>query len=103
MFGSKWIDRIDNWGAWILLLLILLYVFTGYGMTKNIIDPVLSRYIHVQLLPIPLLIFFLIHVLKAVHRQFRNWHIFKNQLLLDVYVYILGGIITGLFLWLYFR
>ena len=58
MFGGKWINRIDNFGVWILLFLILLFIITGYGATKNIMDPVLAKYIHTQLLPIP---FFLFH------------------------------------------
>lgn len=103
MSKGKWIDRIDKWGVWVLLILILLYMVSGYGITKNIFDPVLCRYIHGQLLPIPFIIFFMIHVLRSVHRQFKNWDIFKDPRVLNAYVYLLGTIIAGLFLWLYFR
>jgi len=103
MFGSKWIARLDNFGVWILLILIFLFILTGYGMTKHIMDPVLAKYIHSRLLPVPLFAFLLIHVLKPVYKQFKNWQIFKNERALNFYVYLLAFIVTGLFFWLYFR
>ncbi|MEI7998513.1 MAG: hypothetical protein WCH62_03295 [Candidatus Omnitrophota bacterium] len=103
MLGSKWIDRIDNIGVWVLLLLVLLFIFTGYGMTKHIMDPVLAKYIHGQILPIPLFILFVIHVLKPIHNQFKKWNIFKSEHTLDFYVYLLVFIFIGLFIWLYYR
>ena len=103
MFPSKWIDRIDNFGVWILLFLVLLFVLTGYGMTKHIMDPVLAKYIHGQILPVPLFVLFLIHILKPVRAQFKRWNIFKNERILDLYVYLLAFITLGLFFWLYYR
>ena len=103
MFGGKWINRIDNFGVWILLFLVFLFIITGYGTTKNIMDPVLAKYIHTQLLPIPFFVFLLIHVLKSVYKQFKNWNIFKSERVLNGYVYGLGIIVAGLFVWLYFR
>ena len=103
MLGSKWIDRIDSFGVWVLLPLVLLFVFTGFGMTKHIMDPVLAKYIHGHLLPLPLFIFFLIHILKPVRNQFKNWKIFKNEKILDIYIYTLALLISVIFLWLYFR
>ena len=101
MFGSKWINRIDNVGVWILLLLILLFILTGYGMTRHIMDPLLAKYIHSQLLPLPLLILFLIHILKPIYQQFKTWNIFKSERVLSFYVYFLAFLVSGLFIWLY--
>jgi len=103
MLGSKWINRIDNFGVWGLLFLVLLFVFTGLGMTKHIMDPVSAKYIHTHILPVPLFLLFLIHVLKPVRNQFRRWHIFKSHVVLDSYIYILAFILMAIFLWLYFR
>ncbi len=103
MFGGKWINRIDNFGVWILFFLVLLFIFTGYGVTRHIMDPVLAKYIHSQLLPVPLFFFFLVHVIKSVHKQFKNWRVFKNERVLDLYVYLLAFFVMGLFFWLYFR
>ena len=103
MLGGKWLDRIDNWGVWLLLFVVLAYVLTGYGMTKNIMDPLIAKYIHARLLPLPLFLFFLVHVLKPVRAQFKNWKIFKNDEVLDVYVYLLGLTVFAIFVWLFFR
>ena len=103
MFGEKWINRIDRFSVWILLVIIFLFVITGYGMTKNIMDPVLAKYIHTRLLPIPFFVFLMAHVLGPVYRQFKNWKMFKSERVLNIYVYLLGFIVTGLFIWLYFR
>ena len=69
MFGGKWLNRINNFGVWILLFLIFLFIITGYGMTKNVMDPVLAKYIHTRLLPIPFFVFLMVHVLGSVYRQ----------------------------------
>jgi len=103
MFGDKFLKKIDSFGVWILMGLILSFVLTGYGMTKHLFDPVWAKYIHTQILPIPLLIFFCIHVIKAVRNQFKKWNIFNEERVLDVYTYALVLIVTILLIWLYFR
>ena len=103
MLGNKWLERVDHLGVWILLFLVLLFILTGYGMTKHIMDPVLAKYIHSQLLPLPLFFFLWVHILKPVYKQFKNWRIFKSERTLTAYVYLLTFAVTGLFAWLYFR
>jgi hypothetical protein len=103
MLGGKFLNRIDKFGVWILMSLILAFVITGFGMTKHIMDPVLAKYIHTQLLPLPLLIFFCIHIIKAVRNQFKKWNIFNNERVLDVYAYSLVLAVTIILIWLNFR
>ena len=103
MLGGKFLNRIDKFGMWILMVLVLSFVMTGYGMTKHIMDPVLAKYIHTQLLPLPLLIFFGIHVVKAVRNQFKKWNIFNDERVLDLYAYALVLVVTIILIWLYFR
>ena len=103
MLGGKFLNRIDKIGVWILMSLILAFVITGFGMTKHIMDPVLAKYIHTQLLPLPLLIFFCIHIIKAVRNQFKKWNVFNNELVLDVYAYSLVLAVTIILIWLNFR
>jgi hypothetical protein len=103
MLGGKFLNRIDQFGMWVLMALVLAFVFTGYGMTKHLMDPVLAKYIHTQLLPLPLLIFFCIHVIKAVRNQFKKWNVFKNDRALDLYAWALTLIVTILLILLYFR
>lgn len=103
MLGGKFLNQIDKFGMWILLALVLSFVLTGYGMTKHIMDPVLAKYIHTRLLPLPLLIFFCIHVVKAVRNQFKKWNLFNNERLLDIYAYTLVFLVTIILIWLFFR
>ena len=103
MIGGKFLVKIDKFGMWILLFLVLSFVITGYGMTKHIMDPVAAKYIHTQLLPLPLLIFFCIHVIKAIRNQFKKWNIFGKERQLDIYTYALTLIVTLILIWLYFR
>ena len=103
MFSGKWIEKIDRWGAWILFCLILLFFVTGYGMTKQIMDPALAKYIHTQILPIPLFIFFMIHVMKSLYKKLKSWQLFTNAHWLNIYLYLFVCIITALFIWLHFR
>ena len=103
MLGGKFLNQIDKFGMWILMVLILSFVLTGYGMTKHIMDPVLAKYIHTQLLPLPLLIFFCIHVVKAVRNQFKKWKLFADERILDIYAYALVLVVTIILIWLFFR
>jgi hypothetical protein len=103
MFGGRWIKRIDDFGAWALLVVVPLFVLSGWGMTKTLIDPALARFIHTRMLPVPLFFFFLVHILRPVRERFKAWNIFKNDAALDAYVYILALIMMGLFLWLFIQ
>ena len=89
MLGEKFLNTIDKFGVWILLVIVLAFIMTGLGMTKHIMDPVLAKYIHSQLLPLPFLIFLCIHIIKPVRNQFKKWDIFKDERMLDIYTYAL--------------
>lgn len=103
MLGGKWIEKIDHGGVWALFLVVLAYIFTGYGITKNIMDPLLAKYLHARILPLPLFFFLIIHVIKPVRGYFRNWKIFQNEFALDVYIYSLALSVFGLLVWLFLR
>jgi len=103
MLGEKFLNGIDKFGVWILLALILAFMLTGFGMTKHIMDPVLAKYIHSRILPLPLLIFLCIHIIKPVRNQFKKWNIFNNERILDIYTYALVLVVTLILIWLYLR
>lgn len=103
MLGGKWIEKIDHWGVWVLLFVLLGYILTGYGITKNIMDPLLAKYLHSRILPLPLFFLFIIHVMKPVRGYFRNWKIFQNEFALDIYTYSLALSVLGLLVWLFLR
>jgi len=99
--SDKFLIKLERFSAWVLLVLIILYIISGFGMVKRIIDPVLARYIHTELLPIPLFIFFVLHVGIATNYALRRWGVFKSAKAGDIYVIIFGLILLVLFFWLY--
>jgi hypothetical protein len=99
---DKFLIKLNRFSAWILLALIVVYIITGYGMLKGIIDPVFSRYLHNILLPIPLFIFFILHICISSSCALRRWGAFKDSKSANIYALILGLILLILFFWLYF-
>lgn len=94
--------KINRFSAWCLLVLVFLFIVSGYGITKQIIDPVLAKYLHEELLPIPLFLFFLLHVGISIRYAFIRWKLFKNRKTGDIYVLVTSLIILVFFLWLFF-
>ena len=98
---EKFLIKLNRFSAWVLLVLIILFIISGYGMTKQIIDPIFATQLHDNILPIPLFIFFLLHVGISIRYALRRWRLFKDNKASDIYVLILGLILLILFFWLY--
>lgn len=82
--------------AWVLLVAILLYVVTGYGMTKGLIDPSLAAKLHLSYLAYPMIIAFIYHTAYAIRLAFirwRIWNTFGKILLLGSYILLFGGFV----------
>ena len=93
--------KLERFSAWALLVLVILYVVSGYGITKNIIDPVFSKYLHDKLLAVPFFIFFVLHVGIATRTALIRWKVFKTAEAGNIYIIVFSLILLGLFLWLY--
>ncbi|MFH1208075.1 MAG: hypothetical protein V1673_00770 [Candidatus Omnitrophota bacterium] len=100
---SKIFVAIDRHSRWILFVIILLFILTGFGMTKNIMDPRLAKQLHGNILPIPFYVLLLLHVFHPLPANLVRWKAFKSEAVAAVYVYFLAAIFLGLFLWLHFR
>lgn len=88
--------KLDRFMAWILLLCMLLYFVSGFGMTKGIIDGALAATIHNQLLPYIALTAFVIHTAYATRLAFIRWKIWSGggQLIWGAfYLLLVGGFI----------
>ncbi len=99
---EKFLIKLNRFSAWVLLVLIILFIVSGYGITKRIIDPVFSKYLHDKLLPVPLFIFFLLHVGISIRYALRRWKLFKSEKTGDIYILVIGLILLIFFLWLFF-
>lgn len=100
---SKIFAAIDRNSRWILLVIMLLFILTGLGITKNIMGQRLAKQLHENILPIPFYILLLLHVFYPLPAHLMRWNAFKSETAAAVYVYVLVVIFLGLFLWLHFR
>lgn len=91
--------KVAKWSGWVLVLLMALYFISGYGMTKQVIDPALAAALHNKWLPLPTAVAFLLHTL--VYLRFSLQKRLKNERWIDIYIIVLGAIALGLFFWLY--
>lgn len=95
--------KLSRYTAWIAFVVILLFILTGYGMTKRIIDPDLAKFLHNKILPIPLFVSLLLHGGICARATFRRWGVFKSSVMIDLYVAAVGLVLLALFLWMYLR
>lgn len=99
---DKFLIKLSRFSAWVLLVLMILYIISGYGITKGIIDPVFSKYLHDKLLAIPFFIFFVLHVAISSSYALRRWKVFKGQKATYIYSFVFGVILIAFFLWMFF-
>jgi len=88
--------KLDRLAAWILLFSMVVYFITGYGMTKGLIDPALSASLHLDFLPLIVLIAFVAHTSFAVHLALKRhdaWKPITKTLLFAFYFFFLGFIV----------
>lgn len=87
-----WLIKIDRFFAWILFFSMISYFITGYGMTKEIISSDLATKIHLEILPLIIIISFVIHTSLAIRIaliRWRIWNLFSKILLIVIYVLFL--------------
>lgn len=80
--------KIDRIAAWILLFCVILFFFSGYGMTKGIVNQSLATFIHNQLLPVLIIPAFLIHTFFSIRLAFcrwKKWNKVSRALLVFIY------------------
>ncbi len=99
----KWLAKIDRYGRWILAVIMLLFILTGFGITKNIMDQRLAKEIHEDILPIPFYFFLLLHIFYPLPAKLVVWKIFKSEKVAAAYTYAVALILLAFFLWLHFR
>jgi cytochrome b subunit of formate dehydrogenase len=99
----NFLTAIDRFGRWILAVLMLLFILTGFGITKNIMDPQLAKKLHQNILPLFFYVLFLVHVVIPLRAKFVQWNLSKNENVSASYAYAIGAILLALCFWLHFR
>lgn len=100
----KWVTflaKLNRWAAWTAIVTLILFVVTGYGMTKGVMNPDLARRLHNDALPIPLFLSLLIHGGLSMRHAMWRWKVFKSRRADDVFVLALALALFALFMWLY--
>jgi len=101
--GAHWIHRLNRFAAWTALAAVILFILTGYGMTKRIMDPDLARLLHGRVLPVPLFIALILHGAVSARGALRRWKVFDNPRWADAYVAAASVALLVLFGWLFWR
>lgn len=86
--------KIDRLFAWILLILMFVYFLSGYGMTKGIIEGKFASELHLNILPLAIIIAFAIHTSLAIRLaliRWKTWNAFTKILLAAIYLSFLIG------------
>lgn len=81
--------KLDRLAAWILLIVILAYAVTGFGLAKGLIDQNLAQSLHLGWLGAIGLPAFIIHTGWALHlacRRWRIWNRFSRSILFLFYI-----------------
>lgn len=97
---NKFLFKTANFSGYVLFVLILLYFISGYGMTKGVFDPVFAKTLHDKWLPVPFIIFFILHCFLHFKFRLRRW--LKDEKWLNIYIAILGSVILIFLFYLYF-
>jgi len=89
----RFLIKFDRLFAWILFISMILFLVSGYGMTKGIITNELGINIHNKLLPPIVMAAFTIHGWYAIHMAFKRWQIwnwFTKSLLALFFIAFIG-------------
>lgn len=85
--------KLNRISAWLLLLMVAIYFFTGFDALKNLWRPDFSRYLHSEILPLPALFLIFFHSLIGL-RLF----LIRNDLRGTFFSRILTAALTVVFL-----
>jgi predicted heme/steroid binding protein len=69
--------KIDRAAAWVLLITVISYAVTGYGMTKGLIDRSLATELHLGWLGAFGIVSFVVHSSWAIHLAFKRWRVWN--------------------------
>jgi len=98
---NTFLIKLSRFCAWAMLFVFLAYIVSGYGMTKEVINPITAKYIHEILLPIPFFIMFVIHIGVNARIAFIRWK-WGSHKWVSWYLIFLSLFFLVFFLWLYF-
>lgn len=97
---TKFFIKLDRLAAWVLMIVIIMYAITGYGMTRGLINGAIARSLHLSWLGGVGIVAFIIHTSWAIHMACRRrqiWNMYTRFLLIAFYI-----LLAGFFLYIHF-
>lgn len=87
---GRMLVKIRRFSGWALLVLMVIFLISGYSMLNRILlPPPLARYLHFEL-DLLLVIFFLAHVLTSTRFALARWKVRPSKVL-DAMLIIIGA------------
>jgi predicted heme/steroid binding protein len=100
---ALWLIKINRIAAWILLISILFYFISGYGMTKGIIDRELATSLHQDILPFMTIFAFTIHAFLGIRMAFMRWRIWSQMTKIGLSLVFIFSLLSLLYFELFFQ
>lgn len=75
---EKFLTKVDRISAWVLMVAFILYMISGYGLTRGLIDISWAKVLHVQWLPLIVILSFTLHVGLALRLTMMRWQIWNK-------------------------
>ncbi len=89
---EKFLTKVDRISAWVLMAAFILYMVSGYGLTRGLIDISWAKILHIQWLPLIVIFSFTFHVGLALRLTMMRWQIWnkfsKAILILDCVLFL---------------
>jgi len=74
---NYYLTKINRSAAWALFIIMILFFISGYGLTKGIIDPAWAKMIHLDYLPLVILVVFVLHASIAIRLSLIRWRVWN--------------------------
>ena len=86
--------KIYRLSALVLLIAIVFYVVSGYGITKGVIDEQSARWLHLEFLPVVMVLAFIGHVSLAIRITLIRWQQW-NKISMAILILVFGALLAG--------
>jgi predicted heme/steroid binding protein len=100
---NQFLVKLDRSCAWILFFSVVLFLFSGYGMTKNIISEGVAQTLHLDILPLILIVTFAVHTGLATRMALMRWRIWNAVSMTTLFLIYLSFLIGFGYLEIFFK
>lgn len=100
---NKFFIKLDRISAWVLFASMLIYFISGYGMTKEIISASFAGKLHLDILPIIIILAFTFHTAYATRLAFIRWNWWNVAMKIVWGLFYLVFLLTFLYIEMFYQ